>query len=800
MYIDQILLGLGGIGLIGSGLAIGKLVASRNSHKLNKAILAEEESEKIRTVIDAISSMATVVEDEEGSVGSEWTVVDTTEQVRTVMDQADCSSSQEPNKHTFDYLNQNVFKDRYAIQKEIKGGGMSKVYIATSKLLENEWIIKYVDKEHATLLREEDILKKLNHISLPKIIDIFYHETGTYLVQSYIEGITLEGVISSKIKLSQLQIIEWAEQLAQVLQYLHGLKPNPIIHRDLKPGNVMVTHHNKLVLIDFGIAKENAIGAKDIQAATKYYAAPEQYKGATDERSDIYSLGVILFELATRIKPTQANLHLLDRYVSKELKQLILRCLQEKPEHRYQTIGEVIEALEKISQMRVKMAQGVIRRKFWLITSIGVFFTSGGSALAGGYIMNQHNLSVVALDPNVLKISEQQSRELLISQVFATGQVKDLKPSEIEWLHPDNAIVKIEGDTVVGMNEGTFELVGKYRNKVITTQIQVVKPIEGTVEVSLKYDKAYEIETAYGDEERAHQDGALDEASFVSPESITQTEDGTYYVVDSGVLRKITSESVETLTIAPSYLTPHLVRSHGNDVYVLTNAWEDETGQMLYGMIKLHEVGAEGIYLADAYYTDILDFTFDDEGDMFFIERSVLGGYVTIKKIDFATGELTHVAEVSEDTVALAINDTGAIYTVSNEQGIIEHINKETGESTYIAGIKGQRHFIDGQAAQFYNPQKLVASGDDLYVLDFNVIRKVTLAQGVATDVETIVGEVSTADNVRTYNGQASDTILEKTPLREFVVNKEGLYITDPSKSVIRKVSNPYARDKDNRE
>ncbi|ONI46653.1 hypothetical protein AN642_02830 [Epulopiscium sp. SCG-B10WGA-EpuloA2] len=320
-------------------------------------------------------------------------------------------------QQNWEYLRKVVFQDRYTIARQLSGGGMSQVYVAKSNILGSDWLIKHIEPEYQEFVREEDILKKLNHINLPKIVDVFYEKSGTYIVQSFIEGIGLDKVIKSKIYLSQSQIITWGKELAEVLDYLHNLKPNPIIHRDLKPANIIVTHGDKLVLIDFGIAKEGE-SSVEVHAITKHYASPEQLKKQkTDSRSDIYSLGVILFELSTHKKPNKTNHILLEEAASTEFSKVILKCIQQNPEDRYKSVKELYYDLEQLQLTKIKVAQKLVHRKLIFTASILGFLAGICSIFSGNYIRNIQELSVIKLEPNILKVSEQQYKELIITRI-----------------------------------------------------------------------------------------------------------------------------------------------------------------------------------------------------------------------------------------------------------------------------------------------------------------------------------------------------------------------------------------------
>lgn len=149
---------------------------------------------------------------------------------------------------------------------------------------------------------EAKMLWGLNHPNLPALTGFFAENQRYYLVMEYVDGLTLEAYLErNRAGFSERRVLGWARQLCDVLQYLHEQKP-PIIFRDMKPGNVMLTRNGQIKLIDFGIARFfRPSGSPDTQLlGTPGFAPPEQYgKAQTDERSDIYALGMTLFQLLT---------------------------------------------------------------------------------------------------------------------------------------------------------------------------------------------------------------------------------------------------------------------------------------------------------------------------------------------------------------------------------------------------------------------------------------------------------------------------------------------------------------------
>lgn len=257
---------------------------------------------------------------------------------------------------------------KYKIVSVIGQGGTSTVYLAVHQRLGQKWAVKEINREYCEnygmisrqLIVEADILKRLDHPGLPKIIDIIEEKDTILLVMEFIEGLTLKEIVKVKGKIAEEKLLDWAEQLCRVLIYLHTRKP-PIIYRDLKPDNIMLKRDGSLILIDFGTAREY-YAEKNIRdttyLGTRGYAAPEQYggMGQTDERTDIYCLGITLYSLLTGFNPEKPPYKIYapehwDKKVSLEVKEIILKCIEDAPQNRYQNCRRL---LEDILQVRKK--------------------------------------------------------------------------------------------------------------------------------------------------------------------------------------------------------------------------------------------------------------------------------------------------------------------------------------------------------------------------------------------------------------------------------------------------------------
>lgn len=253
---------------------------------------------------------------------------------------------------------------RYRILKAIGRGATSSVYLAENIRLGNYWAIKELYKDSISaqhvkgsgMLVETKILTELQHPGLPRIIDIIDSPGAYLIIMEYIEGESLDKLLKRSKAQTQKEVVGWSIQLCQVLEYLHG-QSSPIIHRDIKPANIIRRKDGSMVLIDFGIARKyNQNGTADTDnLGTSGYAAPEQYNPAaqSDVRTDIYGLGVTMYELLTGYPPYDPEMGLrpitkINPQLSKKLEAIIQKCTSYDPKDRYQTVAELRAALEQV--------------------------------------------------------------------------------------------------------------------------------------------------------------------------------------------------------------------------------------------------------------------------------------------------------------------------------------------------------------------------------------------------------------------------------------------------------------------
>jgi serine/threonine-protein kinase len=244
--------------------------------------------------------------------------------------------------------------------RQIGKGGMGAVYQADDAHIGKTWAIKEISdaaitdplekqQAHVAFRQEALMLANLSHPNLPKVADHFTDGNKQYLVMDFIEGETLADKLECQNgPLPVDVVVGWAEQLCDVLDYLHNRQP-PVIFRDLKPANVMITPEGLVKLIDFGIARIFKPGQAIDTAhfGTAGYAPKEQYgKGQTDARSDVYALGAMLHHLLTGVDPIDRPFHFddvlrLNDQVPIHVADAVMKALADDPSVRWQSVAEM---------------------------------------------------------------------------------------------------------------------------------------------------------------------------------------------------------------------------------------------------------------------------------------------------------------------------------------------------------------------------------------------------------------------------------------------------------------------------
>jgi len=286
---------------------------------------------------------------------------------------ANTGKSPPPKPPVFEDLGQDLAKileSQYEILGLVGQGGMALVYKARDRLLDRIDAVKVLPRELTRekrlveqFLHEAKLAARLHHPNIVTIYAVHQKDDLNYMVMQYVNGHTLSQLLAQRKRLSGPEALRVARDVCQALRVAHR---EGIIHRDIKPDNIIVDVGGTAVVTDFGIAR--ALGGSRLFPAeallgTGSYMAPEQIKGFVDPRSDIYSLGVVMYKMVTGRAPFDGSdiyevsyRHLeepvvrpreLQPDVPEVVENIILKCLDKAPEKRYQTAGQMLTALDE---------------------------------------------------------------------------------------------------------------------------------------------------------------------------------------------------------------------------------------------------------------------------------------------------------------------------------------------------------------------------------------------------------------------------------------------------------------------
>lgn len=278
---------------------------------------------------------------------------------------------------------------KYRILGFLGKGGMGSVYLAENINVGNKWAIKEImltSNRRVDLMVEPEILKRLNHPHLPRIVDVIRTPDSIYIIEDYFEGQSLQQVLENRQLCSEANVVKWCRQLAEILIYLHNLKPIPIIYSDLKPGNIIIDTSLNLKLVDFGIARETSGISSQGAFGSRGYAAPEQYRGVYDERTDIYSFGATFYHVLTcnrydRQRPLRLSEY--NKHFSEGIDHIIARCLQEDPGQRYQNAVDLYKDLKFIDRFNRGYKKEVYKKKLAVAGIIGLILLGSLTFMLG---------------------------------------------------------------------------------------------------------------------------------------------------------------------------------------------------------------------------------------------------------------------------------------------------------------------------------------------------------------------------------------------------------------------------------
>ena len=270
-----------------------------------------------------------------------------------------------------------ILQGRYRIVRQLGQGGMGAVYEAIDQRLDTTVALKetlFADERlRKQFEREARLLARLHHPALPRVSDHFSEEDGQFLVMQFIPGDDLSEMMTRKRgPFPANQVLTWADQLLDALDYLHTQDPQ-IVHRDIKPQNLKLTSRGQIILLDFGLAKGQAgeisrvTTTASIFGYTPNYAPLEQIQAlGTDSRSDLYALGATLYHLMTGVKPPDALTRAAalvngqpdplvkpseaNASIAPELDHVLMKAMAQNREQRYATAADMRSALHGAEQ------------------------------------------------------------------------------------------------------------------------------------------------------------------------------------------------------------------------------------------------------------------------------------------------------------------------------------------------------------------------------------------------------------------------------------------------------------------
>ena len=402
------------------------------------------------------------------------------------------------------------FAGRYQIIEELGKGGMGKVYTALDTRINEKIAIKFIKPEIAsdkkTLDRfgnELKLARKIAHKNVGKMFDINEEKDTHYITMEYVSGQDLKGLIRQTGQLAIGTTISIAKQICEGLSEAHKVG---VVHRDLKPNNIMIDREGQVRIMDFGIArslKEKGITGAGVIIGTPEYMSPEQAEAMeVDHRSDIYSLGVILYEMVTGRVPFEGDSALsiamkhkgespmdprkFNPQITEDLNKLVLKCLEKEKGKRFQSADDLHSELSNIEKSIPTSDREIPKRMASTSKEITVSFQAKRLIIPALAVISLIIVGVFLWHPWSAKTSERIPSEL---PAIAVLPFEDLSPNKDQEPFCDGladaltkSLSKLNNLRVRGKTSSSFFRGSEENNQVIGEKLAVRFLLRGSLQ------------------------------------------------------------------------------------------------------------------------------------------------------------------------------------------------------------------------------------------------------------------------------------------------------------------------------
>lgn len=254
-----------------------------------------------------------------------------------------------------------LHEGKLKVIRQLATGGLSAIYLVQmddqklavlkEAVLPEDAAEKIRVKAFELFAREAELLSKIDHPYIVKVLDHFVEGGRNYMLMEYVPGQDLRQVVKQNGAQKETVVVDWGIQIVNIIKYLHELEP-PVIHRDLTPDNLVLRDDGNIVLIDFGAANEFISKGTGTFVGKQSFIAPEQFRGKAVPQSDIYAFGCTLFYLLTGKEPEAlecSSPRMLNERVSDELDEVVQSCTQLDAADRFQSAAQLLPVLRKVA-------------------------------------------------------------------------------------------------------------------------------------------------------------------------------------------------------------------------------------------------------------------------------------------------------------------------------------------------------------------------------------------------------------------------------------------------------------------